>query len=175
MKTKKILVVAVLTAFMSMNQLAAQNTNTTTRQNRADINELIDKRCHRMENQLKLDEATAAKFTPLYKEYLKEMRACRPTHCTKAEKKQCTDAEKKACMEKRFECREKMLNTQKKYFKKFETFLTADQLRMVFGPKRYKGAKCDKAHRYHQQCKQNGNRRHASCDQHRHNGDCHTN
>lgn len=164
MKTKAILLVAAIAAFMTSTQVIAQNANNTSRQNRADVNELLDKRCHRMQNHLNLDEATAAKFAPLYKEYLKELKACHPTTCKTTNKSKCTDAEKKACMEKRFDYREKMLKTQKKYYHQFEKFLTADQLQTLFSPKRHAGNKCDKMSKRNGQCHHKAHKNHARCN-----------
>ena len=164
MKTKSILLVAAIAAFMSTTHVIAQNTTNATRQNRVDVNELLDKRCHRMESRLNLDEATAAKFAPLYKEYLNELKACHPTACKTTNRGQCTDAEKKACMEKRFDCREKMVKTQKKYYHQFEKFLTADQLQTLFSPKNHRGNQCDKGSRRHDQCHQRGHKNHSRCN-----------
>ena len=165
MKTRNYLLVAAVAAFMSTAQVMAQDTNSTTRQSRADINELLDKRCNRMCASLKLDDATAAKFNALYKEYLKEMRACRPTPCKNGDKTQCTDADKKARIEKGMECREKMVKTQKKYYAQFEKFLNAEQLQTVFCTKRH-GQRYDKASRRHGKCDYKGRK---NCDAAGHN------
>lgn len=39
---------------------------------------MMDRRVKMMEKKLVMDDATAAKFTPLYKEYLQAMKDCRP-------------------------------------------------------------------------------------------------
>ena len=167
MKTRNALLIAAVAALMTSAPLHAQDC-TTTRQNRADINELLEKRCHRMESQLKLDEASAAKFEPLYKEYLKEMRACRPTNCTKKDKSTCTDADKKDCIEKRLDCRERMIKTQKKYYKQFEKFLNADQLETLFSVRKQAGQKCTRGNKHPKQCSQSGHKRHTQCTNENH-------
>ena len=168
MKTKNILMVAAVAAFLSTAQVMAQNT--TTRQNRADVNELLDKRCNRMKSQLKLDDATAAKFAPLYKEYLKEMRACHPTRTNNCNKGQCTDAERKACIEKGMDCREQMVKTQKKYYAKFEKFLNAEQLQTLFCARGHAGHKYDRAGRRHHRG-HNCDTNRQNCDTNRQNCD----
>ena len=168
MKTRNFLMIAAAAAFLSTAQVMAQNT--ATRQNRADVNELLDKRCNRMKSQLKLDDATAAKFAPLYKEYLKEMRACHPTRTNNCNKGQCTDAERKACIEKGMDCREQMVKTQKKYYAKFEKFLNAEQLQTLFCARGHAGRHYDKAGRRHHRgynCDANGQ----NCDANRQNCD----
>ena len=47
------------------------------------------------QKRLLLDEETAAKFAPLYKEYLEAMKECKPApkQLQKGEKKELTDAE----------------------------------------------------------------------------------
>lgn len=168
MKTRNILMIAAVAAFFSTTQLTAQNKSNAVRQDRADFNELLDKRCNRMCTILKLDDATAAKFTSLYKEYLKDMRACRPTPCKKGDKTKCTDADRKARIEKSIECREKMAQTQKKYYSQFEKFLTAKQLQTVFCNKRHAGQNCDRLGKHHGKCDKNNKncetRNRKSCD-----------
>ena len=137
---------AILATFMANAPIFAQHNETPCRQNRADINELLDKRCQRMKTQLKMDEETTAKFTPLYKEYLNEIRSCHPTDY-KRDRKTLTDAEKKNFIKKRFEYREKMVGIQKKYYDKFEKFLNAEQLETVFCSRHSFTRQCDRSHK----------------------------
>lgn len=165
MKTRIFVVAAVLAVLITSAPLMAQKANTDVTQKKADINELLDKRCNRMSNQLKLDETTAAKFTPLYKEYLKEIRACRPAPCNKADRKQYTEAEKKARLANGFEYREKVLETQKRYFKEFEKFLNAKQLHKVFFSDHPSKQKYNKAGKHNGKCNHNTNKRN-TCNKH---------
>lgn len=165
MKTRNILLIAAFTAFMANAQAFAQQTSSATRQNRADVNELLEKRSERMKSLLKLDDATAAKFSPLYKEYLTELKACHPSRTNKKEQKLCCDADKKQQMERELECREKMIKTQKKYYKEFEKFLNAEQLETLFKHRHHAGKRNDRAYRHNRHCNQQHPNRHESCEQ----------
>ena len=85
-----------------------------------------------MEKKLVMDDATAAKFTPLYKEYLQAMKDCRPAVNKDVKKAEMTDAEIEKAIQDRFDARQKALDVQKKYFKKFKEVLNAKQLQKVF-------------------------------------------
>ena len=158
MKTKNLLWIASLATLLSTTVAFAQNTNSNARPSKEDVNQRIDKCCNRMRDQLQIDDATAAKFMPLYKEYLNELRTCKPATC-QSHSQQCTDADKKACIENRMNCREKMIQTQKKYYSKFEKFLNADQLQRIFCPAHHRGHHFDKSNkRYNKHCYDRGQR-----------------
>lgn len=90
--------------------------------------------------QLMLDDATTAKFTPLYQEYLEAMKANRETMkavngggCQKkGGKAQLSDEELDKMITTRFECQQKCLDTQKKYYDKFKKILTVRQAEQLF-------------------------------------------
>ena len=169
MKTRKILLAAAFIAFLGNVQLFAQDTKDVNGKKNIDVNELIDKRCHRMETQLSLDEATAAKFAPIYREYLTEMRAChqRATNCIN--RGECTDAERISAMENGFDVRQRMLDTQKKYYNKFKGILNARQLETLFRHQRNHAGQNYKNYKRHNQCDKNrGHRNHANCDGYNH-------
>lgn len=90
----------------------------------------IDFRVAKMQKWLKLDDAAAEKFAPLYKEYLQEMAKCRPDVIRG---KELTDEQVKRNIEARMDAKEKAAKLDKKYFGKFSKFLTAKQLQKVFG------------------------------------------
>lgn len=90
----------------------------------------IEKRVGMMQKKLMLDDATAAKFAPIYKEYLQAKIAARPT-CKR--EKNPTDAQIKENMEKCFDAQQKSLDVEKKYFKKLSSVLSGRQLQVVFG------------------------------------------
>ena len=163
MKTKDFFFIAVVAALMSSTQVMAQN---TTGNKNVDPAELVNRRCNRMCTAMQLDDATAAKFTPLYKEYLNELRACRPATCpTECRDGNCTDVQRKACVENRLDCRENMAKVQKKYYAKFEKILNAQQLQTVFCNGHHAGNKHFKNGRRHNRqycgrqynCNVNGN------------------
>ena len=86
----------------------------------------------KMAERLLLDDAKAAKFTPLYQAYLEEKATCRP-ELVFGEK--LTDAQLEANIEAMLNVREKAVDIDKKYYKKFSKLLNAKQLDMIMGPK----------------------------------------
>lgn len=101
----------------------------------------IEKQVNRMANQLMLDDATTAKFAPLYKEYLENLQGCCAQSCYKntatcpKSNATLTDKEIEARIEKRFEMQQQRLDIQKKYYDKFKKILNAKQLEKVFAPR----------------------------------------
>ena len=83
----------------------------------------------KMQKKLMLDDATAAKFAPIYKEYLQAMKECRP-ECTKIENP--TDAQIKENIGKSLNAREKAIDVEIKYYKKLSAILTGGQLKQIF-------------------------------------------
>ena len=118
--------VVMMAVSMGSFGLMAQNTPDTPVQKRErqrpTPEQMMDRHVNMMEKRLVMDDATAAKFTPLYKEYLQAMK----------KKAEMTDAEIEQAIQNRFDARQKMLDVQKKYFKKFNELLNAKQLEMVF-------------------------------------------
>ena len=107
----------------------------------------------RMENRLMLDDATAAKFIPLYKEYLQALKDCRKPDEAQTGKRnfERTDEEIEQAIQDRFDRQQKALDTKKKYFDSFKKILNARQLEKVFapapgnfGPKAWNGPKANK-------------------------------
>ncbi len=92
----------------------------------------IEKQVTAMQKKLMLDDATAAKFAPLYKEYIAELRNCRPEL---AKGKNLSDEQIVANIEARMDAEQRMLDVQKRYFKKMSQILNAKQLQMVFSKK----------------------------------------
>ena len=90
----------------------------------------IEAKVKRMTERFMLDDATEAKFVPLYQAYLEEKAACRPEFVSGEE---LTDAQLKANMEAMIAVREKALDIDKKYYKKLSKLLNAKQLDMIFG------------------------------------------
>lgn len=89
----------------------------------------IEKRVERMQKKLMLDDATAAKFAPIYKEYLQAKYAARPT-CKKYENP--TDSQIKENIGKRLDAQQKSLDVEKKYYKKLSSILSGRQLQQIF-------------------------------------------
>lgn len=96
----------------------------------------MDMQAARMGKQLMLDDSKLAQFTTLYKEYLTALKNCRPApedhSAEKVKKSERTDAQIQQDIEKGFEMRQKVLDTQKKYYNSFKKILNARQLEKVF-------------------------------------------
>lgn len=136
MKTRLMTLVVMMAVSMGSFGLMAQDTSDAPAQKRTKQRptpeQMMDRRVKMMEKKLVMDDATAAKFTPLYKEYLQAMKDCRPAVCKRDKKAELTDAEIEKAIQDRFDARQKALDVQKKYFKKFKEVLNAKQLEKVF-------------------------------------------
>ncbi|MBP3714109.1 MAG: hypothetical protein J6J09_02130 [Phocaeicola sp.] len=122
------------------------------RHQRMSKEEMQEMQMKRMVKELKLDEATTAKFTPIYKEYQEAIAALQPERpeftapqgenegkdVSKKEvrkaRPQLTDEQIDKMMEKRFEQAKKQTNLRETYYKKFRTILSAEQARKVIEP-----------------------------------------
>ncbi|MBR1718814.1 MAG: hypothetical protein IJ726_00090 [Phocaeicola sp.] len=122
------------------------------RHQRMSKEEMQEMQMKRMVKELKLDEATTAKFTPMFQEYQAAMAALQPERpeftapqgenegkdVSKKEvrkaRPQLTDEQIDKMMEKRFEQAKKQTNLRETYYKKFRTILSAEQARKVIEP-----------------------------------------
>lgn len=112
----------------------------------------------RMQQRLLLDDATAAKFSPLYTEYLNALNECRKDGLmqkgrpARKEMKQPdtdrsaatpqaepTDQEIRQRIEARIQAQRKRADIQANYLDKFAKLLTARQLEIVFSPQMHQG------------------------------------
>lgn len=82
--------------------------------------------------QLMLDDATVAKFTPLYQEYMNALKEARGTRTDRQAKNEMTDEEMDKQMQERFDRQQKCLDVQKKYYDKFKKILTMRQVQMLY-------------------------------------------
>ncbi len=98
-------------------------------------------------NTLMLDDATAAKFTPVYEKYLKELRECRMmTHKARTEKTKAqgtdanakkerpsmTDDEIATMLRNQFTQSRKMLDVREKYYNEFSKILSQKQILKIY-------------------------------------------
>lgn len=91
--------------------------------------ERIEFRVNKMQKKLKLSEAVAAEFAPLYKEYLQAMAECRP----QLERgKNLTDEQVVKNIEARLTAEQKVLDVKREYLGKFSKILNAEQLQKLF-------------------------------------------
>lgn len=108
---------------------------------RMSVEKMDSLQCQRMVNELMLNDATVAKFTPLYMNYLTEIRNVwgRDRKVEKrnfGEKKEKTDAEILKSIEDRFAKGQKILDIRTKYYKEFKHFLTAKQVEKIYQPRK---------------------------------------
>ena len=97
--------------------------------------EAIEMKTNRMAKRLMLDDATTAKFAPIYKEYLTELQNCvkncpNAANCP-ANGQKCaamTDADIEKCMAQRFDMQQKKLDIRKNYYKKLKSVLNMCQV-----------------------------------------------
>ena len=120
---KKIFIIAALVLVCGSTLFAQERKQKMTPEQRREM--LV----YKMQQKLMLDDATAAKFAPLYKEYLQAMAEC-CSACGKCENP--TDEQIKENIAKRLDAREKAIDVEKKYFKKFSAILNGRQLQEIF-------------------------------------------
>lgn len=122
MKAKFLMIIAAV-VMMSGTVCAQEKKQAPTPEQR------IEKCVERMQKKLMLDDATAAKFAPIYKEYLQAKFAARPV-CNKCDNP--TDAQIKENIAKRLDAQEKAVDVEKKYYKKLSSILSGRQLQLIF-------------------------------------------
>lgn len=138
MKTKRLFTALMMATMMSCGIILAQPGQ---KEKKLTPEQRIEMQVKKAQKRLLLDEETAAKFAPLYKEYLEAMKECKPApkQLQKGEKKELTDAEIDQMMQDRFAARKKLVETQETYYKKFKKILNIRQVEVLFknnGPKR---------------------------------------
>lgn len=148
MKTTRLFSTLILAACLGCGTLMAQNAPQKVCPAKAGkgncarmpLEQRMDMQASRMGKQLMLDDAKLAQFTTLYKEYLTALKDCHPTPAEPSAETvkpyERTDAQIQQDIEKRFEVRQKVLDTQKKYYNSFKKILNARQLEKVFSMNR---------------------------------------
>ena len=137
----------------------------------------LEKRSNHLANELKLDDATAAWFKPLYVEYVSKMKEeCMKQKCQKPQSDDEIIKQMEGCLERQ----ETILKIKRTYFKKFQQKLTARQLQTVMkqdcmkpamGKKHGKMFKKGKGHKNFKPCgfdKQGQCKEGKACDKHPH-------
>lgn len=88
--------------------------------------------------ELMLDDATAAKFAPVYKNYQNDLQACQ-NQCREAYgpagqdgKQKMTDAQIEKRIEGRFAQAHQLLNIREKYYREFKKFLNPRQIEKMY-------------------------------------------
>lgn len=132
---KKIILGAALVMMTMMPAMAQRKGNARN----ITPEQAIEMQTSRMAKRLMLDDATTAKFTPLYKEYLTEMRSCAAGCATngacpmgKKDSVSVSDADIEKCIDQCFEMQQKKLDLKKSYYKKLKSVLNMKQLQTIF-------------------------------------------
>ena len=122
----------------------------------------------RLVQEMKLDDATAQWFKPLFAEYQQKLADVRTKYCNKDKKdcKNCTDAEIMKHLEGAIACQGDVADVKSAYLKKFKAKLNAKQLQVIFcQKKKMKAGKHPMAHKHFG--KKHGkacNMKHGKCD-----------
>lgn len=175
MKTKKFLMVLVALFMGSQVALFAQEKK-EGRAERRHFNkeEMQEMQCNQIIKGLALDDATAAKFAPVYKKYMEEMSETRNMNARKkadnkvAADKQTpkpvlTDAEMDQNIKARFAQSRKMLDIREKYYGEFRKFLSPKQIQKMYNMEKRNGDKFRKEmNKREGMKKQHDGRRHAT-------------
>lgn len=142
MKTKYflMLIVACVMGTQMMNAQDDKGSGKPERK-RMTMDQVATMQANKIVDQLGLDDAKAAKFTEVYKKYMKELNDLRQKSMPgkpdmkKGERqapKQMTDAEVDKMMRERFAQGRKMLDIREKYYDEFRKFLTPKQVQKVY-------------------------------------------
>ena len=104
----------------------------------------------RLVQEMKLDDATAQWFKPLFAEYQQKLADVRAKYCNKDKKdcKNCTDAEIMKHLEGAIACQGDIADVKSAYLKKFKAKLNAKQLQVIFCPKKMKAGKHHMGHKH---------------------------
>lgn len=147
MKTKFIYVILAVLLMGSQMTLSAQNTDNKEKKQRPTQQQMMQMQVDQMVKTLMLDDATAAKFTPVYEKYLKDLRECRmmnhkprtekaKTQSTdanaKKERPSMTDDEIATMLRNQFTQSRKMLDVREKYYNEFSKILSQKQILKIY-------------------------------------------
>nr|WP_308757597.1 hypothetical protein [uncultured Bacteroides sp.] len=142
MKTKFIYVL-MATLLIGSQTISAQNKDNRDNKQRPTPEQMAKRQTNQMVKTLMLDDATAAKFTPVYENYLKELRECRMMNRrdrmknNNAETKQTpkpvlTDKEIEKQIKDQFAQSRKILDIREKYYNEFSKILSPKQIMKIY-------------------------------------------
>lgn len=145
MKTKY-LILTVMAVFMSTQVMDAQNAPQKRSRKRMTMEQMAEMQAGKLVGEMGLDDKTAAKFTDMYKKYMKELNDVRKESMEDFKRRMAqknkdgqkpkmqppTDAEVDKMMRDRFKQSRKMLDIREKYYNEFRKFLTAKQVQKVY-------------------------------------------
>ncbi|MDR1553904.1 MAG: hypothetical protein LBS69_10675 [Prevotellaceae bacterium] len=102
--------------------------------------EIVEKKCKRMADKLMLDDAAAAKFMPVYKNYLNEL--SENLDFKKLNKdSEPNDSDIDKAVQDKFAKSRKIVDVREKYYNEFRKFLTAKQAKTVIKTREWKKLK----------------------------------
>ncbi len=142
MKTKYFFMLLVA-CFMGMQVMNAQHHDKSKHpgRKRMTIEQMTDMQAKRIIGELGLDDKTAAKFTDVYRKYMKEMDDLRKKNLPQKPQVKPkdgkmppmpTDAEVDKMMRNRFKQSREMLDIREKYYDEFRKFLSPKQVQKVY-------------------------------------------
>ena len=142
MKTKNFFMLLVA-CFMGMQVMNAQHHDKGKHpgRKRMTIEQMTDMQAKRIIGELGLDDKTAAKFTDVYRKYMKEMDDLRKKNLPQKPQVKPkdgkmppmpTDAEVDKMMRNRFKQSREMLDIREKYYDEFRKFLSPKQVQKVY-------------------------------------------
>lgn len=144
---KKFMYVVIATLLVgSQMTLSAQNKDNKEKKQRPTPEQMMQMQTNQMVKSLMLDDATAAKFTPIYQNYVKELRECRmmnykprvkkdaaqSAETDKTPKPAMTDADIAKMLKDQFAQSRKMLDIREKYYKEFSKILSQKQILKIY-------------------------------------------
>lgn len=127
---KKIMMLIALVAVFA-GSLSAQSDKRGNNDKRPNAKNFSEMQLKQMVKKMKLDEATTAKFTPLYQEYQKALKDCR-TPRAKKKSTEMTDQELATKIEDGFKQSRKFIDVKEAYYKKFKEVLTIKQIDQMY-------------------------------------------
>ena len=141
-------ILAVLLVGSPMTLSAQDKEGNKEKKQRPTQEQMMQMQTNQMVKALMLDDATTAKFTPVYEQYLKELRECRMMNRKpKAEKTQqgtevagkkegqrpsMTDADIAKMLKDQFAQSRKMLDIREKYYNEFSKILSQKQIMKIY-------------------------------------------
>lgn len=136
------LIVALVMGTQVMNAQDAAPGKRPAGKKRMTAEQMCEMQCNRMVDELGLDDATAAKFTDVYKKYMKEMNEARKLDDglgkpkAKPEEGQApqrpTDEQVEKMIKARFAQSRKLLDIREKYYDEFRKFLSPKQIQRIY-------------------------------------------
>ena len=140
MKTKYFFMLMVA-CFLGTQVMNAQNEEQRRGRKRMTLEQITELQANKIVQELGLDDATAAKFTDVYKKYKKEMESVRKPNFgkrpdvktgDKGQRPVPTDAEVEKRIKENFAQSRKMIDIREKYYDEFRKFLAPKQVQKIY-------------------------------------------